>query len=110
MSKLPTVEKPAAFLQEHGILFEINRQVLHPLGLELHLAVGDDGELARLEILDNRGRPGPIFFSSEAFEDGRRKYEAYMAAHGKRNIQKRRQIGMVIQTGPNLPHHIHDGE
>ena len=110
MSKLPTVDKPAVFLDENGILFEINRQVLHPLGLELHLTCGEDGELARLEILDNRNRPGPIFFPPEAFEEGREKYERYMAEHGKRNIQKRRQIGMVIQTGPNLPHHIHDGD
>jgi hypothetical protein len=104
---LPAIEKPAVFLQETGILFEINRQVLHPLGLELHLATGEDGELARLEILDNRARQEPIYFPPETFEDGREKYERYMAEHGRRNIQKRRLIGMVIQTGPNLPHHIH---
>lgn len=110
MSKPPTVEKPAVFLEENGILFEMNRQVLHPLGLELHLTCGEDGELARLEIVDNRDRPEPIFFSSEAFENGRERYQRYMAEQGKRNVQKRRQIGMVIQTGPNLPHHIHDPE
>lgn len=107
MKNLPTVPKPAVFLERNGILFEINRQVLHPLGLELHLECGEDGELARLEIRDNRHLPGPIFFPPEAFEDGRQKFEHYMAEHGRRNIQKRRQIGMVIQTGPNLPHHIH---
>lgn len=110
MSKLPTVAKPAVFLEENGILFEINRQVLHPLGLELHLTCGEDGELARLEIVDNRGRADPIFFPAEAFDDGREKYERYMAEQGRRNVQKRRQIGMVIQTGPNLPHHIHEDD
>jgi len=30
-----------------------------------------------------------------------------MDEHGRRNIQKRRQMGMVIQTGPNLPRHFH---
>lgn len=108
MSKLPTVDDPAVFLEESGVLFEINRQVLHPLGLELHLTPGDDGERARLEIVDNRDSPEPIFFASEAFDEGREKFERYMAEHGRRNVQKRRQIGMVIQTGPNLPHHIHE--
>ena len=30
-------------------------------------------------------------------------YERYLADHGRRNMQKRRQIGMVIQTGPHVP-------
>jgi hypothetical protein len=108
MDNLATIDKPAHFLKDQGILFEINRHVLHPLGLELALTCDEDGELVRLEILDNRTTEGPIFFSSEAFEEGRQKFEQYMAEHGRRNIQKRRQMGMVIQTGPNLPRHFHE--
>lgn len=37
MSKPSTVDKPAVFLEEHGVLFEIDRPALHPPGLELHL-------------------------------------------------------------------------
>jgi hypothetical protein len=107
MSNLPRIDKPAHFLKDQGILFEINRQVLHPLGLELALTCDDDGELVRLEILDNRSVEGPIFFPADAFEEGRQKFEQYMDEHGRRNIQKRRQMGMVIQTGPNLPKHFH---
>ena len=102
----PRIERPAAFLVDNGILFEINRQVLHPLGLELDLEAGDGGTV-ELVMEDNRDAPDPIYFTKEEFEEGREKYEAYMQEHGRRNIQKRRQIGMVIQTGPNLPHHIH---
>lgn len=102
------IEHPAAFLEENGILFEMNRQVLHPLGLELRFQLAEDGRINRIELVDNRASPEPIFFSTEAFEEGRQKYERYMQDHGRRNIQKRRQIGMVIQTGPNLPHHIHE--
>lgn len=108
MTTLPTVDKPAHFLKDQGILFEINRQVLHPLGLELALVCDEGGELVRLELFDNRDRPGSIHFTTEAFQEGRHKYEQYMSEHGRRNVQKRRQIGMVIQTGPNLPRHIHD--
>jgi len=109
MKNLPKVEKPAAFLVKNGILFEINRQVLHPLGMEIALTCDEGGELVRLEIFDNRDDPSPIHFPSDAFEEGRQKYERYMAEHGRRNVQKRRRLGMGTQTGPNLPHHIHDG-
>ncbi len=30
--------------------------------------------------------------------------EDYLAEHGRRNIQKRRRLGMVIQTTPSAPH------
>lgn len=103
----PRIEKPARFLVDQGILFEINRQVLHPLGLELDLEIEEDGAVCELVLQDNRSSPEPIYFTTEEFEEGREKYERYMKKHGRRNIQKRRQIGMVIQTGPNLPHHIH---
>lgn len=108
MSNDSTIDRPADFMEENGLLFEINRQVLHPLGLQLHLTRSEDGARARLELVDNRASPEPIFFSAADFEEGRSRYERYMAEEGRRNIQKRRQIGMVVQTGPNLPHHIHD--
>ena len=77
------------------------------LGLELHFELDPEGHIASMELLDNRDSAEPIVFSPEEFEEGRQKYERYMQKHGRRNIKKRRQIGMVIQTGPNLPHHIH---
>lgn len=103
----PRIERPASFLVDNGILFEINRQVLHPLGLELDLEIEEDGAKAEIVLSDNRPSAEPIYFTTEEFEEGREKYQRYMQEHGRRNIQKRRQIGMVIQTGPNLPHHIH---
>lgn len=105
--KRPKLDQPASFLVDNGILFEINRQVLHPLGLELNLQATADGETCEIVVEDNRGVPEPIYFTPGEFEEGRRKYQAYMRENGRRNIQKRRQIGMVIQTGPKLPSHIH---
>ena len=105
---MKTIENPVQFLMDNGVLFEVNRQVLHPLGLQLDIEVDDEGRVTRFDLLDNRDSPEPIFFTPEDFEEGRSKYESYMHDHGKRNIQKRRQIGMVIQTGPNLPHHLHE--
>lgn len=97
---MDTIENPGGFLKDHGILFEINRQILHPIGMELRFDVDDEGELRNVKLLDNRSVGEPIYFSPEDFLAGRAKYEQYLKEHGRRNIQKRRRIGMVIQTGP----------
>jgi hypothetical protein len=105
----PRIENPVQFLVDNGILFEMNRQVLHPLGLELHFHMDDEGRVTDIELLDNRSSPEAIYFSPEAFDEGRHRYEEYLHEHGRRNMQKRRRLGMVIQTGPNLPYHFHEG-
>lgn len=102
------IDHPARFLAEHGILFEVNRQILHPLGMELRLELDEGGRLERLELLDNRESPVPIYFTAEEFDEGRAKYEKYLEEYGRRNMQKRRQMGVVTQTGPNMPHHLHE--
>jgi hypothetical protein len=100
---LPKTENPVEFLVENGVLFEMNRQVLHPLGLELHFRLNDEGRLTAIDLLDNREGAQPISFSPEAFDAGRARYEQYLKEHGRRNMLKRRKVGMVIQTGPNAP-------
>lgn len=102
------IDNPARFLDENGLLFELNRQILHPIGMELRLEVDEDGELQKMELLDNRDSPTPIYFTPEEFDRGRTRYEKYLEEFGRRNMQKRRQMGVVTQTGPNMPHHIHD--
>lgn len=105
---VPKVENPVQFMVDNGILFEMNRQVLHPLGLELHFRLDENGRITAIDLLDNRDSPHPISFSPEAFDAGRRQYEAYLQDRGRRNMQKRRKVGMVIQTGPNVPHMFQD--
>ncbi|RMH15259.1 MAG: hypothetical protein D6701_10230 [Gemmatimonadetes bacterium] len=104
------IENPVQFLVENGIMFELNRQVLHPLGMELRIHLDDDGDVDSIELLDNRDNPAPIYFSPEEYEAGRARYEQYLNEHGKANLQKRRRIGAVIQTGPNVPRRADDEE
>lgn len=87
-------------------MFELNRQVLHPLGMQLNIQLDEQGDGYRVELLDNRHSPTPLTFSPEEFETGREEYAGYLQKHGKKNMQKRRRIGAVIQTGPNVPHHV----
>ncbi len=100
------IDRPVRFLVEHGIMFELNRQVLHPLGMQLNIQLDEQGDGYRVELLDNRASPTPITFSREEYEEGREQYELYLQEHGKKNMQKRRRVGAVIQTGPNVPHHV----
>lgn len=99
----PKIDNPVEFLRENGILFEINRQVLHPLGLEVDVRLDEHGDIAEVELTDNRDQPEAICFTAEEFNEGRARYEDYLDARGRENIRKRRQLGMVIQTGPNGP-------
>lgn len=103
------ITDPVEFLIDNGILFEINRQILHPLGMQLEISLDSDGRVENVDLMDNRDSEAPIYFSSEEYERGRQKYQAYMESAGRRNIQKRRRMGLVIQTGPNLPHHVGAG-
>lgn len=105
---LPKIENPVQFLRDQGILFEMNRQVLHPLGLELNFVLNDEGRITAIDLHDNRESPHPISFTPEAFQAGRAAYEGYLEAHGRKNMQKRRKIGMMIQTGPNVARAQHD--
>ncbi|MBT8402621.1 MAG: hypothetical protein KJP18_02110 [Gemmatimonadetes bacterium] len=97
---IPKIDNPVEFLIDNGILFEVNRQVLHPLGLELHFRLDDDGRITAIDLLDNREGEQPISFAQGDFAAGRARYEKYLADHGRRTMQKRRMLGMVIQTGP----------
>lgn len=99
----PKIDNPVQFLRENGILFEINRQVLHPLGLEVDVRLDPSGAIAEVELADNRDQPDAICFTAEEFNEGRARYEDYLAARGRQNIRKRRELGMVIQTGPSGP-------
>ena len=100
----PKIENPVEFLRDSGILFEINRQVLHPLGLQMDFVRDDEGAVTGIDLEDNRSNPDPICFSAEDFNEGRSRYEDYLAEKGRENIQKRRRAGMVIQTSPEVPH------
>lgn len=104
------IDRPSRFLEDNGILFELNRQILHPLGMELRFRMDEEGEPQGLELLDNRSEPTPIYFTAEEFDGGRAKYEKYLRDHGRLNMQKRRRMGVVTQTGPNMPHHVHGRE
>lgn len=82
---------PVQFLRESGLLFEVNRAVLHPLGLSLQ--VGVDGSVELLQTSD----PAGIVFSDVAFHEGETLLRAYMEREGESRILARRAFLQYVQ-------------
>lgn len=62
---------PAAqFLRESGLLFKINRDVLHPLGLALAVEQDDAGNLRMSDVILDYRTDGGIYFDKESIVRG----------------------------------------
>lgn len=92
------IKKTAEFLLEKGLIFEINRKVLHPLGLALEVIEDDDGKVAIGGLWDCRDDPEGIIFTPDSWEEGKRKIDKYMEDYGNRALETRQEkVGFVIQ-------------
>ena len=94
------VANPAQFLIESGLLFELNRRVLHPLGLALEVIQPEEpgGESASIKVWDCRRDPEGVIFSDEGFVAGLTKFTDYMNSQGTRQLVSRRAcLGYRIQ-------------
>ena len=105
------IPDPATFLVDSGLLFEINRRILHPLGLALAVEVPDEGtplsgELSSLiSVLDVREDPEGFCFSDESCLQGKAKLEAFLEEQQfqKRLMARRASLGYVVQSIPPEP-------
>ena len=91
---------PLRSLADEGLLFEINRQVLHPLGLALAFVWNgsDNGEPDSVVLKHTTDGEG-FLFSSETFIDGATKFKDFMSRYGEERIEKRKTaVGYVRQT------------
>ncbi len=90
------------FLSQTGLLFEINRKILHPFGLALELmeAEDDDGNVVILlgDIDDHRDDPEGITFGEKTFKEGMSKLTKFMEEFGKERLRTRKEaLGYIIQ-------------
>jgi hypothetical protein len=99
MEELKRIENPAEFLMTTGLLFEINRRVLHPLGLALEISLDDETGESRIGgIWDYREDPEGITFEKKTFEHGLKKWEQYRDTGADRKIAERKALlGYVVQ-------------
>lgn len=89
------------FLSDSGLLFEINRRVLHPFGYALALQWNDE---------DTSGEPGGVLlyktdhttgvvFSPETFRNGESKFAKFLEEVGNSKLTERSaRLGFETQT------------
>ena len=87
---------PIQFLKENGLLFEVNRAILHPVGLTLQ--VGEDGSVELLQTDD----PAGMVFTQEEFQRGESALREYLEREGASKMASRRAfLQYVHQTDPD---------
>jgi hypothetical protein len=71
------------FLVDSGLAFEINRKVLHPLGLAMVIDVdrNNKSKLAITAIVETEDQEG-FLYDEEGYDIGIEKYEKFLAKKG----------------------------
>lgn len=91
---------PTSRLIDDGLIFEINRQVLNPMGLALAVVVNPSNQsspetVVLMETDDDEG----VLFSSEKFEDGAARFSSFFKRTGEDRVTRRmRTLGFIRQT------------
>jgi hypothetical protein len=102
------VKNPATLLVDSGLLFEINRVFLHPIGLALSVEVPDapedQGETMEVRIWDCREDPEGIYFEAGTFWEGAMKWAAFLRLPDNltRIATRLASLGFVTQKAPTL--------
>ena len=90
-------------LHDNGLLFEINRRVLHPLGLALSLNWDNEdasGEPKTVSLLRTEDKDG-IVFTPETFLEGESKLLEFIRRSGGHQMAERGAIlGFIEQESP----------
>lgn len=100
--KKKTMNKNEAvqFLLDSGLLFQINNQLLHPIGLALSFRKVDDG-FEFNGIIDDRKNPHKMVFDDEMLKNGFEKINKFMEEEGEKIIEKRLdKLGYLVQEEP----------
>lgn len=103
MTEVKYVPTPSKFLRDSGLLYEINRVVLHPLGLALAVD-GDSGAgpnqvvASMFWLLDERDDPEGWVY--EDTSDGKAKRDKYYEENLKKLQERFAQLGFFVQGGP----------
>ncbi len=93
--------KDAKFLLDSGLLFEINRRVLHPLGLALVVIYDEETDTATLsQELWEVDDPEGIIFDDDLLVPAEARLKAYMDKEGDaKHLQRKKTLGYVVQEG-----------
>jgi hypothetical protein len=91
------------FLLSTGLLFEINRRILHPFGLALEVVEQED-EMRQLHVviseglLDFRSDPEGIVFGERSFINGKSTLNKFLDEYGmKKLLMRQEKLGYIVQ-------------
>jgi len=85
-------------LYESGLLFAINREILHPFGLAIGVKTDNDGKISGGIFIDCSSDPGALIFDPTALIDGAFKYNKFLEEIGRVKKQLRgEKLGYVVQ-------------
>ena len=111
------------FLLDNGLLFAINHQILHPLGLAFEVYVADEGnslflisegedkdplrvEMGKVafgKVWDYREDDEGMLFEDKTFVDGMKKFNEFMDNFGTEKLKLRQEtLGYILQPDPKI--------
>lgn len=92
----------AQLLEHSGLLFEINRIILHPIGYHAGTPVVDGRPTLR--IVDYADVEGGLAFGSAEWREGKEKLKAFNKQRGvvRRISQRVRAFGTIIQEAKSF--------
>jgi hypothetical protein len=86
------------FFLETGLLWKINSDILHPLGLALEVEVSDEGEVKFGDAWDYREDAEGILYGDEDYSKGKARWEQFKKAFADKKLNDRkRALGFVVQ-------------
>lgn len=95
---MANIDNPAKFLVDTGLLFEINRAVLHPFGVAMAVTLDDDGKYKEsFGLLDARDDPEGWVFDDASFAECEAKYAAFGKAERDRIFRRLDSLGFIRQ-------------
>ena len=86
-------------IRELGIVMEVNRRILHPLGLALEYEVPTGDNPAVLRVQDHRDDPEGVYFGDLTAADAERA-AALTVAMQERSLARERALGFIVQPLP----------
>lgn len=87
---MDAIDKFPKFLVDNGLIFEINRKVLHPLGLAMVVDVDRNNKrkLAITALLETEDQEG-FLYDEEAYNVGMEKLQKFLSKEGQARLDAR---------------------
>lgn len=104
MSEKKYVQNPIQFLRQSGLLFEINRHILHPFGLAMVVDKDKDSDTdeGKFYIWDEREDKEGIVYDADTFISGTEKINTFLEDFGvEKLLGRQEELGFTHQESPD---------